>query len=290
MNSRKKLLFATIIYALMLLLLLGMLYWFLSLNGFNEANFLITAAGLYVVFLFPGYLYVSDLLASKEETDYNLSRITKEILHELNIPLSTIKANASMLARKLDDEKSRKRLSRIEGAAARLGKLYEELVYAINKEIRTIEKETFALAPLLLQRVEHFREFARNPFVLELDELEIRVDKIGFEQVIDNLLSNAMKYSDKSTPITIRLKGTKLTVEDRGIGMDEATLVKIFERYYQADTRREGEGIGLALVKSYCDGMKIAIQIRSRKDEGTVVTLDLASAAVQKDNELSKLK
>jgi two-component system, OmpR family, sensor kinase len=277
-NTSKKILLAVIIYGLNIALLFGLLYWYLSLNGFSRENFILASGGLFVVSLGLGYLFVSDLLFSKEEMDYNLSRITKEILHELNIPLTTIQANTAMLARTLTDEKSRKRLSRIEGASQRLHRLYEELVYAINKEIHTIEKEPVALASLLTQRVEYFKAFARNPFVLELDPLTVRVDKIGLEQIIDNLISNAMKYSDKNTPITLTLKASQLTIEDQGIGMDEGTLVKIFERYYQADRRKEGEGIGLALVKSYCDSMRIDIQIRSRKLEGTSVTLEFGDA------------
>jgi len=56
--------------------------------------------------------------------------------------------------------------------------------------------------------------------------------------------------------------------------------VKIYEKYYQEDSQKEGEGIGLALVKAYCDRENIAIQIKSRKGEGTTVTLDLRQIAI----------
>jgi signal transduction histidine kinase len=84
-----------------------------------------------------------------------------------------------------------------------------------------------------------------------------------------------MKYSDKSKPITIVLKENILTIEDRGIGMDETELITIYERYYQSDNTSYGEGIGLALVKAYCDDEKIKIWISSHKDKGTKVSLDL---------------
>ncbi|MCB4751101.1 MAG: ATP-binding protein, partial [Sulfurovum sp.] len=91
----------------------------------------------------------------------------------------------------------------------------------------------------------------------------------------DNLLVNAMKYSSKEMPIEIRLTNDTLKIIDRGIGMDETQIVKVFEHYYQGDIRQKGEGIGLALVKAFCDGEKITITINSQKDKGTEVILDL---------------
>ena len=104
----------------------------------------------------------------------------------------------------------------------------------------------------------------------------LKVDRIGFEKMIDNLLMNAMKYSEKSRPVTVVLEGMVLKICDEGIGMNDAELLKVYERYYQGDSNREGKGIGLALVKSYCDTEGIGIQIVSRKGEGTCVLLDLS--------------
>jgi len=127
---------------------------------------------------------------------------------------------------------------------------------------------------LILERVEAMRLLKRNPFLLDLTFYSIKVDKIGFEKVLDNILSNAMKYSSKSAPIEIVLKNGVLSITDKGIGMDETELLKIYERYYQLDNKIRGEGIGLALVKAYCDDEKIKIRIESKKGEGTKVSFD----------------
>ena len=89
-----------------------------------------------------------------------------------------------------------------------------------------------------------------------------------------------MKYSSKEAPIEIVLHPPLLKIADSGIGMDEGQIVKIYEKYYQEDSKKEGQGIGLALVKAYCDRENIAIQIESRKGEGTSVVLDLREIAV----------
>jgi len=60
------------------------------------------------------------------------------------------------------------------------------------------------------------------------------------------------------------------------MGMDETQLVRVFERYYQGDKQQDGEGIGLALVKTYCDTEGIGIQVHSQKTKGTKVILNLS--------------
>jgi signal transduction histidine kinase len=269
------LLYVALVYLLSVLLLLGLLYGFLSSNGFSEKNFLIGAGGISLIALGIGYILSSDILTPKWEMDAKFSHLSKEILHELNIPLSTIDANAKMLKKTHVDEKSQRRLDRIEAASIRLKRLYDELVYSISKEIHAIEKEHFSLASLLEERVETLRGFGRNPFELTLSDLSLFSDKIGFEQMIDNLLNNAMKYSDKRSLIKITTEDETVLIQDQGIGMDEAELVRIFERYYQTDESQKGEGIGLALVKAYCDEAGIAIVILSEPGKGTTVKLDL---------------
>ena len=272
----RRLIYAAIAYLATVATLLGTLYWFLSVNGFDERNFLIGSGLVSILALILGYVLSSDLLSSKWEMDAKFSHMSKEILHELNLPLSTIEANTKMLKKSHSDEKSRRRLDRIGSASQRLKRLYDELVYTINKEIHKVEEEEFSLRNLLNERVGVHKSFGRNPFELDIEDMVIFADKIGFEQMIDNILSNAMKYSDKSKPITLFTENSTLVIRDRGIGMSEKELIKIFERYYQSDESRRGEGIGLALVKAYCDESKIGISIVSKPDEGTTVRLDLS--------------
>ncbi len=276
MDSIKKRTFlATLGYFSSIAILLSFFYWFLKNEGFTESNFLI--AGLIILFLAAGWGYIisTHLLAPKAELDANLSQLSSEIIHELNIPLSTIKANTTLLKKRANDEKSLQRLERIESSSVRLERLYKELVYSINKEIHPIEKESFDLEILLQERVEVFEAFGRNSFNIKIENITLKADKIGFEKMIDNILMNAMKYSPKEVPITIAFQKSELSITDKGIGMDETQLLRVYERYYQGDSKKEGEGIGLALVKAYCDEEGIEIYIRSQKDEGTTVLLNL---------------
>ena len=273
---KKQIWIATLLYTLSIIFLLGLFYTFLS----STMEFIVASLLVIALSLAFGYILNSYILSQKLTIDENLLHLTREILHELNIPLSTIQANSTLLKRTLkDNEKALKRLGRIEDSSKRLERLYAELIYSIKKEIHSIEKESFRVDELIEERVAVLRLQQRNPFLLYTEPLSISVDKIGFEKMLDNILINAMKYSDKSKPITIRLKENILTIEDRGIGMDEVELISIYERYYQSDSTVRGEGIGLALVKAYCDDAKIKIWISSQKGEGTKVSLALLKVA-----------
>lgn len=272
---RKELFLAAIIYFVTMVILLLGVYRFLVNWHLSDFNFFI--AGVLVLLVAMGWAYVLIVLifAPKKSMENTLTSLSNDILHELNIPLSTITANTNMLKKTLDDEKALKRLERIEDASVRLQKLYNELVYSIRKEIHTIEKERVFVASLVQERLHIFEEQKRNTFEINIANYEIEVDKIGFEQMFDNLMNNAMKYSKKTSLISVTLHENVLSIQDYGIGMSSTDLLRVHERYYQADENKEGAGIGLSLVKKYCDSENITIQIESEKNVGTTVHLHL---------------
>ncbi len=276
LSRKKEIIFGTVIYFVTMFTLLTAVYRFLGNWNIIEFNFFIAGALVLLVAIGWGYVLSTLIFAPKKQMEDTLTSLTNDIIHELNIPLSTIKANTAMLKKTMEDEKSLKRIKRIEDASVRLKKLYDELVYSIHKEMHTIEKERFDLQSLIEERIEVFKDQRRNPFELSLEQYEIEVDKIGFEQMFDNIVSNAMKYSSKDTPIHVTLHNHILSVEDQGVGMGTTELLRVHERYYQADDRKEGEGIGLALVKAYCDQEGIDIRFKSEKGVGTTVSLNLA--------------
>ena len=269
---KKQIILSILLYLFVIIILIIALYGF-----FNEqVEIIIPSLLIMVGSLILGFMLNSYLLREKFRLDDNVLHLTKEILHELTIPISTIQANALLLKRTLkDDPKSIKRLSRIEESSIRLERLYEELLYSIKKEIRTVDKEEINLNLLIKERVDSLLLLQRNPFVLELESSTIEADRIGFEKMLDNILVNAMKYSSKEKPITIKLQKAILTVEDEGIGMSKEELKHIFKRYYQGVNSIEGKGIGLALVKAYCRDEQIKLRIESKMDKGTIVSLDL---------------
>jgi len=275
MAKGKEFFLALLVYVVSMTVLLMALYRFLENWQMNEFNFFIV--GLLVLFVAIGWGYVltAIIFAPTKKIEDKLTVVTNDVMHELNIPISTIRANTSLLKKTLTDEKSSTRLQRIDDATLRLERLYLELRYALQKEIHEIEKEQFDVALVVQQRVDFFQEQGRHRFQTELESYMIEADKIGFEQMLDNLLSNAMKYSPKDALIFISLNVDTLCIKDEGIGMNTSELLRIHERYFQGDDTQEGQGIGLALVKAYCESENIAMDIQSEKNVGTSVKLHL---------------
>jgi len=203
-----------------------------------------------------------------------LQALSKETLHELNLPISTIMTNTQMLSKNIEDEKILKRISRINNACTMLQERYNELDYLIKMQSEADVKEHFRLDELLLLRVDFLQKlYPHMEFHTELSSMELYSDKKGLAKVIDNLIDNAVKYSHDSKKIDITLKNGELSIQDYGIGMDEVELVHIFDKYYQSDSAMQGFGIGLNLVKRYCDKNKIELNFESSKNIGTTVKL-----------------
>jgi len=248
-------------------------YLFNFAEPFKE-NLLLSFFAITPAILLIGYILFNFIIEPKVVQDRVLNHLIRETLHEINLPISTIEANIKMLEKSEENQKKLVKLRRIKEAINRLKRLYSQLNYNIKKEIMSIEQERVLLNKLIEERVEVFKDFNRNRFNKELSELEILVDKIGLEQVIDNILENAMKYSSKEQPIDVVIKDSKLIIKDRGIGIGEDELSLIYQRYYQEKHTNCGEGIGLSIVKRYCDNNNIELKIESKKGEGTVVILD----------------
>ncbi|WP_148164085.1 sensor histidine kinase [Nitratiruptor sp. SB155-2] len=223
-----------------------------------------------------GFFLIKYSFIPLQKRNLHLEKMLEETLHELNIPIATIKANCSMLEKSCKEEKAKRQIVRIEKALEQLLELYEEVEYLIKKEILKPKPQVFDAKEVIEERIEFFEDLLRyKQLQIELHPLQISVAKVGFKKMFDNLLSNAIKYSPKGSSIKIVLKDSLLEIEDEGKGIDEKDLIKIFERYYQENDNQEGFGIGLAMVKEFCDENGIGVYIDSKPGRGTKITLDL---------------
>lgn len=230
-----------------------------------------------------GYFIASYALAPLFKTNRLLDFLLKDTLHELNIPLSVIKANLQMLVMEEKEEKNLKRLNRIALASDDLHLLYKEIDYYIKREIREELQEVFDLKDVVYSVIDKCHDIAKGTAIeATLVNVELFADKHGFAKVISNILSNALKYNQNDQPIRIYQEGKQLIIKDSGIGMNESELFLVFDRYYQIDTNQEGFGIGLSIVKAYCDDFKIGLKINSQKMVGTEVILDLSNLMLKR--------
>jgi two-component system OmpR family sensor kinase len=173
-------------------------------------------------------------------------------------------------------EKNRKKLTRINIAAKTVSTLYKDLTYLTLEQEKKNEDEDIALKPMIENRVEYFDILAKSKninFSLLLEHSTIYMDKRKFSRVIDNILSNAIKYNKRGGKIEIILKENLLQVEDTGIGISEEKIPFIFDRYIRFNKSEGGFGVGLSIVKKIVDEYNIKIDVKSKEGKGTRVTL-----------------
>lgn len=278
MKNREQVITSTLLFFATFILLDIFIVLVMILVEFSFKN-MIMAIGLSLVLApFFAYLIVQHTQIQYKQTLNALDKLIKESLHEIKIPIATMRANAQMIS-KNSDEKEKKRASRILGATEKLENLYEELEYFISKEVRPSKRTTFDLKELILNKIEFFEErLAGWSVATDLETTMINADLFGFKKLIDNLIDNAIKYSKDEKYLKVVLKNGIFTIEDHGIGIKSSDLAEIYERYYQSNPTASGYGIGLAIIKEICDEHKIALKIESVN--GTKISLDLTAVAV----------
>lgn len=261
-----------IFYFLTVVSFIALIYYFINILHIEN---LYLFGGVVLSFIVLSGVFISKL-AVDPLFDYvtHLQALSKETLHELNLPISTITTNTQMLAKNIEDEKALKRVTRIETACEMLKERYNELDYLIKMQSEEDVRELFFVDKLVEKRVAFLQKiYPHMEFSLELSPMELLGDKTGLSKVIDNLIDNAVKYSQNSRKIDIELKNRTLVIQDYGVGMDEVELLHIFDKYYQTNTEMQGFGIGLSLVKRFCDKNAIELIFESAKDIGTKVKL-----------------
>ena len=267
-------------YVITVMAMAGLMWLVFENFGYSNGNFLATTAMLLPLSILFGYILSKVALEPIFVTNDLLDRLLKDTLHELNIPLSTIVANVSMLKRNEKEPKKLKRLERIEKGAENLGELYEDLDYFIKKEIGNVEKEPFDLDETVRRSVlkmEDLREDVSIQYISQ--KLSIVADRRGCQKAVDNLIANAVKYNVPGGSVVVGIEGSELIVKDSGVGMDETTLFHIFDRYYRNDRSASGYGIGLHIVKTFCDEHGIKIAIDSTPGKGTEFRLDFSKVS-----------
>ena len=213
------------------------------------------------------------------QSEENIKNSIKNRLHELNIPTSTIKINLHLLKKDLTDTKSLIRLERIEKANESLSSLYNNMEYEFKKEFENIDLEDFSLFDALNNSLDKFEDIKKDTIieVFVPKNIVLNSDYNGFIIVLDNLISNAIKYNSKENPyIKISFENRVLSIFNKGVGIDTKNIMLVFDRYFQENSQNMGYGIGLAVVKEFCDKNSIGINIESFED-GNKINLNLKS-------------
>ncbi len=226
---------------------------------------------LLFIVLILSYLLASFSIRPLSQTISHLDRFLSDLIHDLNTPIASIRLNAQMLEKTVD-EKSKTKLQRIQNSTKSITALYENL--KINLDKTNLEKSNLDIKPLIDDMVANYKQL--NPdicFTVNIQDDKVSTNKIAIQRVIDNILSNSCKYSRQTDPtINITLSKKALTIKDNGKGIKYPK--KVFERNYKE--YQSGYGIGMHIVHRICSNLSHNIEITSKLDVGTSVKIEFS--------------
>jgi two-component system phosphate regulon sensor histidine kinase PhoR len=227
------------------------------------------------------------------------------LTHEIRTPLSALCGYAETLVAGVEDRDTQHRfLSIIERQARRLARLIDDLITLSDLErgLSPLRLEPLEVRRVADEAVELMRERAeRQGVTLETryadDVVQAEGDRDRLNQVLINLIDNAIKYTPRDGRVTVEVRaahqadspgkepreGVELAVADSGEGIPAADIPRLTERFYRVDRARSrelgGTGLGLAIVKHIVQLHHGTLRVESRLREGTTVTVWLPAAS-----------
>lgn len=220
-----------------------------------------------------------------KKTDELRNELVSNVSHELKTPLTMIKSYAELIKDINGDNKVKREanLDVIIEEANRLETLLSDMLDFSKLKSGTIDYNftDFNLSSLIINLVQKYQtKYNSNGynFILDCPEnVMVKADYNRIEQVITNLLNNAINYSKTNKEITIQLLPTennkcKLSIIDKGIGIPAENIPHIFERHFRATNAERvsvGSGIGLSIVKQILDDHRLEFGVKSKLNEGS---------------------
>ncbi len=221
------------------------------------------------------------------------------VSHELRTPLATIKAYAeTLLEGALKEEVASHFVSVIKKHVDRLAKIVEDLLLLSKIETHRFEfkREVVTVEELLDDVFDFVKEGAeQKKIILSRGKVSpdavVEADRDHLEQVLINLLDNAIKYTPIGGTITVsaleKAGEIEFAVQDNGIGIPKEALPRIFERFYRVDKRRSqeqgGTGLGLSIVKHIVQGHGGRVWVESEMGKGSTFFFTLPRGQTEAD-------
>lgn len=213
----------------------------------------------------------------------------RKMIHEMNTPLSAIELNVSVL---LKEHCCVKNVEMIKSSARMLATIYDDIAFHVGKEKICYPAQWINLEEFVANRMLYFDTMAsvKNIFLeMQSDSgFYVHMSKTELQRLVDNTLSNAIKYSTNASAIIEIIISydegcLNLVFKDTGLGMNEEEIAQLFETYYRANNNIQGLGLGMNIIKEICDDYKITINVQSVKKQGSTFTYIIPKEIVTKN-------
>lgn len=206
-----------------------------------------------------------------------LDNFIKDTTHELNTPVSVIVTNVEGIHLENLPEKEAKKIRRIDIAARTISNIYNDLTYLILHNDVPVKNEEIDLSRFVCERVDYFRitmDQKQINFIKDIQEhSSVYMDRNKLGRLVDNIISNAIKYNKVDGDIKVEVRQNFLRISDTGVGIPEDKIDIVFQRYQRANDVVGGFGIGLNIVALIAKEYNINLSIESKIHEGTQITL-----------------
>lgn len=219
-----------------------------------KTSFIFVICFVFVVLI--GYFIIKFSLRALTDKISSLNSFIESATHEINTPISVILMSIEMF-----ETNPKKYLFNIKTASQNLSNLHENLINLTLKNSQNnlsnvnlknfLEEKIIYFAPIMSEK--------KLKFNLNLKEVNLKTDIKKFDIILENLISNAIKYSDENSEISSLLDESKFEIENYGEEIKASNLNEIFKKYTRFSKTQAGFGIGLSLVKKYADELDYKI-------------------------------
>ncbi|RKO65355.1 hypothetical protein CKA54_00635 [Campylobacter sp. P255] len=200
-----------------------------------------------------------------------LSNVISTISHELKNPISVIDLSLQSLKETNDKNMKLFLLEKIHKQSVKINQLTHKLNFVFNLNFDSLNLEKFDLYALSKNLLESFKD---DRLKIQGQISFIKADRFLIEQVIINLIDNALKYSKKE--VLIIIKNQNFTIIDQGIGIEEKHLKLITKKFYKvSSTQNNSFGLGLFLVKKILSLHKSSLKIQSSPQKGSIFSFNI---------------
>lgn len=232
---------------------------------------------------FIAYFLAKILLKPVREKIQHMDNFIKDSAHELNTPISVLMTSVSMLKK---GKKPEKMMKYILSSSKQISQIYNDIHFSAFDSMHESVEERFRLDELISDSVEYFNDISITKNIIiesNLQEYTILMDKTKTQKVVNNLISNSIKYSNANSKVIVTLKDTVFSVQDFGIGISPKEQSEIFKRYKRGNNIEGGFGIGLDIVKRICKDYGLKLDLISKIDEGSTFSIDFKNIIVDDD-------
>lgn len=239
---------------------------------------------------------INHLLDRIEQAIEREKQFTSDASHELRTPLAVIKGTMEVLIRKpRNQQEYEDKINFCISEVDRLNHMVDQLLLLarFENQKQNIKTESVYLNAILLDVLARFSDKIKTKNLIITTnfskEYRIESDTYLVTIILNNLVSNAIKYSNNEGEISLLLldhsEGIQFSIIDNGIGISSTDVAKVFQSFYRSDSSNhasiKGTGLGLSIVKRLCDLLKIEITIESELQVGTIINLSFPIAKLK---------